>query len=231
LSAQPSRRSHSTFTALLAVFALVAAFAPASHAQSPAAPSPSATTTVVHTLVSDDYVHSSLKKGAINLGFLGGGGSGLGKSSNTQFAYAGGRAGIVLTGEHLPGLFRGNFEWDVDVLPMYIVFPPNSGIYGGSIRPAIWKWNFTRGKKIAPYFAAEGGVVFSRDKVPPGPTSNINFTPGAAFGANFFLKNRTSFFIEGNVGHLSSASIGDHNPGYNVTLLLSAGFSFFKHTD
>jgi hypothetical protein len=178
-----------------------------------------------------DAVHASLTKGAVNLGILGGGGTGLGKSDGTQFGYAGVRAGIVLTGEHLPGLLRGNFEWDVDVLPMYVVFPPNQGVYGGSIRPAIWKWNFTSGSKIAPYFAAEGGVVFSRANVPPGDTSQINFTPGAAFGANVFLKPRRALFVEGNVGHLSSASLGNHNPGYNITFLFTVGYSWFKHTD
>ncbi len=49
---------------------------------------------------------------------------GLGKSDNTQFFYAGGRAGRVLTSDHLSGIFRGNFEWAVDVMPIYVVFPP-----------------------------------------------------------------------------------------------------------
>jgi lipid A 3-O-deacylase len=190
-----------------------------------------ANTSGASDLSSLDPVHASLSRGAVNLGVLGGGGTGLGHSDGTQFGYAGGRAGIVLTGEHLPGLLRGNFEWDVDVLPMYVVFPPNGGVYGGSIRPAIWKWNFTSGSKIAPYFAAEGGVVFSRANVPPGDTSQINFTPGAAFGANFFLKRRRALFVEGNVGHLSSASLGNHNPGYNITFLFTVGYSWFKHSD
>jgi lipid A 3-O-deacylase len=236
LRAQPSRRGLPAIGTLLVSLLLLIALAPESRAQSDTQTAPPATATNkvlaaggLH-YVSDDYVHSSLKFKAINLGILGGGGTGLGKSDNTQFAYMGGRAGIVLTNDHLSGLLRGNFEWDVDVLPLYAVLPPNGGVYGGSIRPLIWKWNFTHGRKIAPYFAAEGGIVFTRSNVPPGDTSQINFTPGAAFGANFFLKNRRSFFLEGNLGHLSSASLGDHNPGYNVTFMISGGFSFFKHT-
>lgn len=197
-------------------------------AQSSSTPSSAPGATDISML---DPVHASLTRGAVNLGFLGGGGTGLGKSDNTQFAYAGGRVGIVLTRDFLPGLIRGNFEWDFDVLPMYAVLPPSSGVWGGSIRPLIWKWNFTHGKKIAPYFAAEGGIVFTRDNIPPGDTSQVNFTPGAAFGANFFLKRHRSFFVEGNLGHLSSASLGNHNPGYNVTFMVTAGFSFFKHTN
>ena len=68
---------------------------------------------------------SSLTRGTWELGVFAGGGDGLGKSDNTQFLVAGGRGGWVLTGEHLPGILRGNFEWAMDVMPAYIVFPPN----------------------------------------------------------------------------------------------------------
>jgi lipid A 3-O-deacylase len=101
-----------------------------------------------------DWVSQSLQRGAWELGVLAGGGTGLGKSSGTQFVYAGGRAGLILTGNHLPGFLHGNFEWAVDVMPLYAVLPPASGIYGGSFKPLIWQWNFTSGRKIAPYVAA-----------------------------------------------------------------------------
>src|SRR5260370_1791096 len=90
-----------------------------------------------------DWVSQSLKRGAWELGVLAGGGTGLGKSSGTQFVYAGGRAGLILTGDHLPGFLHGNFEWAVDVMPLYAVLPPASAIYGGSFKPLIWQWNFT----------------------------------------------------------------------------------------
>ena len=170
-----------------------------------------------------------IQKGTWELGLFGGGGIGLGKSDNTQFFYAGGRAGRVLTSDHLSGIFRGNFEWAVDVMPIYVVFPPESAVYGGSIKPAIWKWNFTSSKKIVPYFAAEGGVVFSRDNIPPGDTSQINFTPGAAFGAHVFVKPKQAFLFEIEFGHLSSASLGPHNPGYNGTFTFTIGYSWFHH--
>jgi hypothetical protein len=171
-----------------------------------------------------------IQKGTWELGLFGGGGIGLGKSDNTQFFYAGGRAGRVLTSDHLSGIFRGNFEWAVDVMPIYVVFPPESAVYGGSIKPAIWKWNFTSGKKIVPYFAAEGGVVFSRDNIPPGDTSQINFTPGAAFGAHVFVKPKRALLLEIEFGHLSSASLGPHNPGYNGTFTFTVGYSWFHHS-
>ena len=176
-----------------------------------------------------DSPADAIRKGTIELGLFGGGGMGLGKSDNTQFFYAGGRAGLVLTPDFLPGLLHGNFEWAVDVMPIYVVFPPASAVYGGCIRPLIWKWNFTSGKKVVPYFAAEGGIVFTRDNIPPGDTSQINFTPGAAFGAHVFVKPKRALFFEMEFGHLSSASLGPHNPGYNGTFTVTAGYTWFHH--
>lgn len=177
----------------------------------------------------EDFRAQSLVKGAWELGVLAGGGTGLGESYGTQFFYAGGRAGRILTGEHLPGLLRGNFEWAVDVLPIYSVLTPDGGgIYAASIKPAIWQWNFTSFKKFAPYVAAAGGVVFSKSNVPPGDTSKVNFTPQFVVGSHYFFQQRRALFFEGSVGHLSSASLGPHNPGYNVTFLFTVGLSWFK---
>jgi lipid A 3-O-deacylase len=181
------------------------------------------------TIAAQAPPENPIQKGTWELGLFTGGGIGLGKSDNTQFFYAGGRAGRVLTSDHFSGIFRGNFEWAVEVMPIYVVFPPNSAVYGGSIKPAIWKWNFTSGKKIVPYFAPEGGVVFSRSNIPPGVTSQINFTPGAAFGAHVFVKPKRALLFEVEFGHLSSASLGPHNPGYNATLTFTVGYTWFHH--
>jgi len=175
-----------------------------------------------------DWVHQSLGQHAIQLGLLAGAGTGLGHSGGTQFGYAGGRGGIILSPEFLPGFLRGNFEWAADVLPMYVVFPPSGAVWGGSIRPVIWQWNFTSAHKFAPYVAAVGGIVFTRENVPPGDTSQVNFTPGIAFGSNVFVKPHRALFVEGSIAHLSSASLGDRNPGYNVNFLFTVGYSWFK---
>jgi lipid A 3-O-deacylase len=169
-----------------------------------------------------------MTRGSWELGAFSGGGLGLGKSDTTQFMYAGGRAGLVLTGEHLHGWRRGDFEWAVDLMPLYTVFPPNSAVYGGSFKPVIWQWNFTSGKRIVPYVAAAGGIVFSRDNVPPGDTSQVNFTSQLVTGARIFLKNGRAIFFEDAVGHFSSASLGNHNPGYNGLIEFTIGFTCFK---
>ena len=175
-----------------------------------------------------DLPSKTLTRGTWELGAFAGGGEGFGKSDNTQFLIAGGRGGLVLTKEFMPGILRGNFEWAVDVMPVYIVFPPNSGVYGGSIKPVIWKWNFTHWQKVAPYFAAAGGILFTRQNIPPGDTSQVNFTPQADFGVHIFLREGRAITLEMDAVHHSNASLGNQNPGYNGSYFFTVGYTWFK---
>jgi lipid A 3-O-deacylase len=175
-----------------------------------------------------DLPSTSLTRGTWDLGAFAGGGTGLGKSDDTQFFIAGGRVGRVLTGEHFSGWARGNFEWAIDLMPAYIVFPPTSAVYGGSFKPVIWQWNFTGGKKISPYAAVAGGVVFSRRNIPPGDTSTVNFTTQGVFGVHIFTRQSRALQLESAFGHLSSASLGNHNPGYNAFFTFTIGYTWYK---
>ena len=176
----------------------------------------------------EDLLSTSLAKRAWELSLLGGGGTGLGAADNAQFAYAGGRIGVVLTGEHFSGWRRGRFEWAADVLPVYEVLTPKQNVYGVSVKPVIWQWNFTSGRRIAPYIAVAGGLLFTTQNVPPGNTSWVNFTPQGAFGAHIFLRRQRAVLIEGSVVHHSNASLGTLNPGYNASLFFTVGYSWFR---
>lgn len=175
-----------------------------------------------------DLPAKSLTPGTWELGAFGGGGTGVGHSDNTQFFLVGGRIGCVLTKEFLSGWARGNFEWAADVMPLYTVFTPSRAVYGGSIKPVILQWNFTRGKKIAPYIQAAGGVLFSTDNIPPGPTSYVNFTPQGVVGVHIFTRQGRALQLEGAIVHHSSASLGNQNPGYNAAFFFTVGYTWYK---
>jgi len=205
------------FCSLIFAGAVAAQDAPPTATSAPGAPA------------AQDWVAQSMTKHAWELGVVAGGGTGLGKSDGTQFAFGGGRGGWILTANHLPGILRGNFEWAVGVLPLYaVLLPGGGGVYGASVRPAIWQWNFTSWQKCAPYVAIVGGTVFTTSNVPPGNTAAVNFTEGLAFGSYMFVKPRRAFSAEATFGHLSNASIGRHNPGYNATFIFTVGYSWYK---
>jgi hypothetical protein len=170
----------------------------------------------------------SLAKGAWEFEPFIGGGTGLGKSSNTQFLIAGGRAGKILTGEHLRGWARGNFELATEVMPLYLVMQPGGAVYGGSFKPLIFKWNFKGNGKIAPYALITGGVLFTTSNVPPGNTSDVNFTPQGALGFYFFQRRKRAWDFEIQAVHTSNASLGHLNPGFNGSLIFTLGYSWFK---
>lgn len=175
-----------------------------------------------------DLTSQALTDGAFEIEPLIDGGTGAGHSDNTQFLIAGVRFGKVLTGDHLGGWFHGNFEYAGEALPLYLVMQPGGTVYGGSFKPIIFEWNFTRHRKFAPYAFIAGGVLFTTSNVPPGNTSPVNFTPQGAFGFRIFTRPKHSWDIEIQGVHHSNASLGTLNPGLNGSVMISIGYSWFK---
>ena len=164
-------------------------------------------------------------------------GNGLGARDGVRIGGAGARIGRVMTGEHGSGWRRGTFELDADITPLEIYHFPDeydSGFlvkaqnyYTAGFTPVILKWNFTRGTRWVPYVEAQGGLVFSTKDLPPVNTANVNFIPGAAFGAHRFV-GKNAWTIQGKIYHLSNASLGPHNPGINAAMQIRIGYTWFK---
>jgi lipid A 3-O-deacylase len=214
------RRSNFARTVLFLLLSIVAGLplaspAPARAQQPPAAAEPP------NSLVDG--------RGTWDLGAFLGGGTAAGKSSNTQFFFGGGRAGLVLTPDLASNTpLRGNFEYAVEVMPVYTVFTPNGAVYGASIKPFVLRWNFTANRRIVPYLHIAGGVLFTTSNVPPGNTSNINFTPQLGGGIHWFRRPERSVDFGVDVVHISNASLGSHNPGYNAGVFFSVGYTWYK---
>jgi Lipid A 3-O-deacylase (PagL) len=165
------------------------------------------------------------QEGSNDLEVWTGGGHGLnGSTANSGVWNLGGRYGWVLTSPHGPGFLQGEFEYAVDVVPAFVVLQKNGTAYGGGLNPFALKWNFTKPRKVVPYFELGGGTLFTNIKVPPG-TSNVNFTTSGALGLHF-PGNKYYWSAELRFMHISNAGLGDLNPGIN-TLQLRIGFGRF----
>jgi lipid A 3-O-deacylase len=206
---------------------------------------------------------------AWNFGALVQGGVGLQDRTDFSFFMVGGHAGKALTSEMGTGLFKGNFEYGVEVFPFWqsstpkfqrikcvsfpsagpgalICSPPytvGGRFDGASITPIILRWNFTHGRRLMPWVQGAGGVVWTNHKYPAvgdldpldptqtGPQANTsvwNFTPQGGVGAHYFVRPRRSIDFAANAVHISSASLGDKNPGVNTSLQFSVGYSWWK---
>jgi hypothetical protein len=185
-------------------------------------------------------------------------GTGLGNRDNFQFLSAGLQAGKVLTPVIGHGLLAGQFEYGVNIMPLWLGFTPApheqtfiepGGVYfvgpdgggtyvGASITPVIFRWNFVkRSKRVQPWFQAAGGLIYTTHKYPPdllvphgyaGGTSVWNFTPQGGGGIHWFLDNGRSIDLGVNGVHISSASLGDRNPGVNASVQVQVGYTFWR---
>ena len=120
------------------------------------------------------------------------------------------------------------------------------GTYRGvSLTPVIFRWNFaTHAKRIQPWFQAAGGLIYTTHKYPPnfmscqgppacttpvnGGTSVWNFTPQGGGGVHYFLQSKRSIDLGINAVHISSASLGDRNPGVNASVQIQVGYTFWR---
>lgn len=170
----------------------------------------------------------SLRKGNWDLGVFGGAGNGLGESTGFQFVMAGVRAGRILTAERGRGWIRGNFEWAVDFIPVQFVFPGDETVYAAEIRPVVWKWNFTSGRKIAPFAEIGAGLLFTNKDFPRPATINFNFTPQTAAGLQIFGRGNRALTLGVRFVHISNAGLSSPNPGINASVIFTAGYHWFR---
>src|ERR1700751_2798373 len=154
----------------------------------------------------------------------GGGHSVSGGTANTGVFNIGLRYGWVLTNLHGPGFVRGNFEYAVDAVPLFLVFQPANTAYGVGINPLGLKWDFVPHGRLLPYAELGGGMLFTKHDVPTG-TSSVNFTPAAAFGMHI-LGSEINWNLELRYMHISNAGLSSPNPGIN-TLQVRLGLGAF----
>jgi hypothetical protein len=109
---------------------------------------------------------------------------------------------------------------------------------GVSLTPVILRWNFlTKSARIQPWFQGAGGLIYTTHKFPPnvestptidGGTCVWNFAPQGGFGIHYFTRAKRSIDLGVNGVHISSASLGDRNPGVNASVQVQLGYTFWK---
>jgi hypothetical protein len=123
--------------------------------------------------------------------------------------------------------------------PYSCSLPVGGGTYTGfNITPVIFRWNFlTKSRRVQPWFQGAGGLIYTTHKFPgellvthgtPGGTSVWNFTPQGGIGFHYFTRPKRSIDLGVNAVHISSASLGDRNPGVNASIQVQVGYTYWK---
>ena len=187
----------------------------------------------------------------VNYGF------GVGNRSSFKFLSFGFQAAKPLTPVLHAGILSGQFELGANIMPLWQAYTPGphvqtflfdgstytapvgGGTYtGASITPVILRWNFlTSSRRFQPWFQGAGGLIYTTHKFPPevliphgdpGATSVFNFSPQGGIGFHYFTRPKRSIDVGINGVHISSASLGDRNPGVNASVQIQLGYTFWK---
>ncbi len=127
----------------------------------------------------------------------------------------------------------------ISCTPLYTV---GGTFTGASVTPIILRWNFVGTKKMSFWAQGAGGILWTNHKYPAfgsstltlandGPNTDAsvwNFTPQGGVGLHYFVKPRRSIDFGANAVHISSASLGDKNPGVNASVQVTLGYSWWK---
>lgn len=184
-------------------------------------------------------------------------GTGVGDRSSFKFLWGGVQLGKVITPVVHAGFMSGQFELGGNIMPLWQAYTPAAGIRavpyqgriydvpfgGGTFRgvamtPLILRWNFlARSRRFQPWFQGAGGLIYTTHKFPPdqlvphntpGGTSVWNFAPQGGFGFHYFTRPDRSLDVGLNAVHISSASLGDRNPGVNASIQVQVGYTFWR---
>ena len=185
-------------------------------------------------------------------------GTGVGDRSDYKFLWGGVELGKPMFRVVHAGIFSGQFQAAANIMPLWQAYTPpphivtittaNQGTLlvpfgGGTFRgvgltPVILRWNFLTGsKRWQPWFQGAGGLIYTTHKFPPdqlvpkgtpGGTSVWNFSPQGGVGMHYFIRPRRSIDLGVNAVHISSASLGDRNPGVNASVQIQVGYTFWK---
>ncbi len=185
-------------------------------------------------------------------------GFGIGDRSSFKFLWGGFQAGKSMFPAVHAGPLSGQFEYSANIMPLWQAYTPaphdqtftypglpsqvapvGGGTYRGvSLTPVILRWNFlTQSRRVQPWFQGAGGLIYTTHKFPPdvlvphgtpGATSVWNFSPQGGVGLHYFIRPKRSLDLGVNAVHISSASLGDRNPGVNASLQFQLGYTYWK---
>lgn len=125
--------------------------------------------------------------------------------------------GRMLSGPLGTGAFAGQFQWSIEVVPLFGQYDPDS-TYGVGVTPLLWRWNFRPRGKVAPFAELAGGGLWTRAPVPPGTTA-ANFTAHVGYGLRYFFSPGTALVTSYRFHHISNGNRLERNPGVNAHVL------------
>jgi lipid A 3-O-deacylase len=166
-------------------------------------------------------------------------------SAKLNFANAGFRFGKVLSMPHGPGFLRSQFEWSAEFMPFWLASYPHQTLTayfpngwqsayfgydtrGVTLTPVQLRFNLAPHGRFVPWTQIACGVLWTEIDFPLIHTSDVNFTPQFGLGTHYFARPRQSLDFAVNAVHISNGNTANENPGVNVTIQASVGYTWWR---
>ena len=105
--------------------------------------------------------------------------------------------------------------------------PTRETRFGIGVAPIGLQGNFRPRKKLQPYLAMSLGFLGFTERTPNLTGKQLNFTTEGGAGIEYRLANRKAISFGYKFYHISNASRGIENPGYDAQLFY-VGYTFFS---
>ncbi len=147
--------------------------------------------------------------------------------AQAQIWTAGAFAGKTLTDKFGKGWRAATFEYGFSLVPVFVQTRIQT-LYGGGFEPVILRFNSTHhlGRAV-PYIELAGGGLFTRANLPPGNTSDFNFTARGGGGVQLLRGASQSLDFGCRWFHASNANLGVQNPEFNG-IQISFSYHWYK---
>jgi hypothetical protein len=132
-----------------------------------------------------------------------------------------------------------NLKYTVDAVPVAVltypdkivtptgVFPVRETRYAFGVAPIGLQGNFRPRKKLQPFLSMSLGFLLFNEQTPNVTGKKLNFSTEGGVGVEYRLKNKKAVTFGYKFYHISPASQGVENPGYDAQILY-VGYTFFS---
>ena len=171
----------------------------------------------------DDY-----KKGSLEWGVMAGGALPVDLRSarpDRRLSFVAIEIGRVMTGERGRGIFSGQFEMLIQVMPVTAHGPED--FWGIGMMPVFVRWTFSGTKRVRLFADASAGVILVDWKTPGPGRIPPNFNEQIGLGLRAGPARGAGFLAGYKFQHISNGSRTRPSPAVD-THLLYAGVSFVK---
>lgn len=132
-------------------------------------------------------------------------------------------------------LINYNDEAVVQTTPTFVVARNRRTVYGAGLNPVGLQLNFRRQAKVQPFVGLNLGLIYFAKSIPDDRSAffperrgaRLNFASSAGGGVEFAGENDNAYSVGFKFQHISNASRGNINPGFNQTLFYF-GYTFKK---